>query len=59
MQCELQDTFDSRADGPVALWLLLAMIGIALGSAALIAALASSGTEVAGAHFALQKVCIL
>ena len=59
MQCDLQHTFDSRAEGPIALWLLLAMIGIALGSAALIAALASSGTELAGAHYALQKVCIL
>ena len=50
---------DPRPRGPVALWLLLAIIGVVLGSAALVAALAGSGTELAGAHYALQKLCIL
>ena len=59
MQRDLHDTLDSRPEGPVALWLLLAMIGVALGSAALITALAAAGTELAGVHYALQKVCIL
>ena len=59
MQCDLQQTLDPRPDGLPALWLLLAMIGVALGSAALVAALASSGTEIAGAHYALQRACIL
>ena len=50
---------DPGPRGPVALWMLLALIGVFLGSAALIAALAGSGPDLAGAHLALSKVCIL
>ena len=51
--------FDSRTPGPMDLWLLLAIIGVVLGSAALIAALAGPGSDIAGVHLALGKVCIL
>ena len=51
--------FDARPRGAAPLWLLLAMAGVALGSVALVAALAGSGTELAGFHFALRKVSIL
>ena len=44
---------------PVPLWLLLAVAGVVLGSAALVAALAGPTAEIAGIHYALQKVCIL
>ena len=50
---------DAAPRGPVALWMLLALIGVILGSAALVAALAGSGPDLAGAHLALRKVCIL
>jgi hypothetical protein len=41
------------------LWLLLAMLGVVLGTAAVVAALAGAGTELAGVHFALRKVSLL
>ena len=44
---------------PLAPWVLLALIGVVLVAAALAAALSGSGTELAGAHFALKKVCVL
>ena len=58
MQLDYPQALDPRPEGAT-LWLVLAMIGIALGSAALIAALAGSGTELAGAHLALRRVCLL
>ena len=60
MQRDMQQILlDAGPRGPVPLWLLLAMIGVVLGSAALVAALAGSTTELAGIHYALKKVCIL
>ena len=50
---------DSRTPTPIDLWVLLAIIGVVLGSAALIAALAGPGSDTAGVHLALGKVCIL
>lgn len=55
-----QDTaFDPRQGGPLPLWLMLAIVGVVLGSAALVAALAGSGAEVDATHFVLRKVSIL
>jgi hypothetical protein len=58
MQRDLQ-RLPMASAGPVPLWLLLVIAGVALGSAALVAAVAGSATELAGVHFALQKVSIL